>query len=130
MKLYLDDDSVDGLPLRLLRQAGHDVDLPRDVGMSGESDPVQLTVAARARRVLFSANHDDFRELHELVHYTGGAHSGILIVRYDNDTRRDLTQKRNRAGHRESRGIRRSHRQRVHNPQRMAVIRQPRPLYS
>jgi hypothetical protein len=93
MKLYLDDDSVDGLLLRLLRQAGHDVQLPHDIGMSGESDAVHLTAAARSRLVLLSANHDDFRELHELVYYTGGAHSGILIVRYDNDTRRDLTQK-------------------------------------
>jgi hypothetical protein len=93
MKLYLDDDSVDGLLLRLLRQAGHDVQLPRDVGMSGESDPVHLTAAARSKRVLLSANHDDFRELHELVYYTGGVHAGILIVRYDNDMRRDLTKK-------------------------------------
>jgi hypothetical protein len=93
MKLYLDDDSVDGLLLRLLRQAGHDIELPQDIGMSGESDPVHLTAAARSRRMLLSANHDDFRELHELVYYTGGAHSGVLIVRYDNDTRRDLTQK-------------------------------------
>lgn len=93
MKLYLDDDSADSLLLRLLRKAGHDVQLPQDIGMSGESDPVHLTAAARSQRVLLSANHDDFRELHELVYYTGGAHSGILIVRYDNDTRRDLTQK-------------------------------------
>jgi Domain of unknown function (DUF5615) len=93
MKLYLDDDSVDGLLLRLLRRAGHDVVLPQDIGMSGESDAVHLITAARSQRVLLSANHDDFRELHELVYYTGGAHSGILIVRYDNDKRRDLTQK-------------------------------------
>ena len=93
MNLYLDDDSVDGVLLRLLHRAGHDVQLPRDVGTSGENDPVHLTFAARSRRVLLSRNHDDFRELHELVHYTGGAHSGILIVRYDNDTRRDLTQR-------------------------------------
>jgi hypothetical protein len=93
MNLYLDDDSTDGLLLRLLRRAGHDIQVPQDIGMSGESDPVHLTVAARSRRVLLSANHDDFRELHELVYYTGGVHSGILIVRYDNDARRDMTQK-------------------------------------
>ena len=93
MNLYMDDDSVDGVLLRLLRRAGHDVQLPQDVGTSGESDPVHLAFATRSRRVLLSRNHDDFRELHELVHYTGGVHSGILIVRYDNDTRRDLTQK-------------------------------------
>ncbi|MCI0333311.1 MAG: DUF5615 family PIN-like protein [Planctomycetes bacterium] len=93
MNLYLDDDSVDGVLLRLLRRAGHDVQLPQNAGMLGESDPVHLTFASRSQRVLLSRNHDDFRELHELVYYTGGAHSGILIVRYDNDTRRDLSQK-------------------------------------
>jgi hypothetical protein len=93
MNLYMDDDSVDGVLLRLLHRAGHDVQLPQDVGTAGENDPVHLAFAARSRRTLLSRNHDDFRELHELVYYTGGAHSGILIVRYDNDTRRDLTQK-------------------------------------
>ena len=61
--------------------------------MSGESYPVHLTAATRAGRVLLSANHDDFRELHVLVYYTGGVHTGILIVRYDNDARRDHTRK-------------------------------------
>jgi hypothetical protein len=93
MNLYLDDDSVDGVLLRLLRRAGHDVQVPADVGTSGESDPVHLTFAARATRVLLSRNHDDFRELHELVYYTAGAHPGILIVCYENNPSRDLTQK-------------------------------------
>jgi hypothetical protein len=93
MNLDLDDDSVDGVLLQLLHRAGHNVQLPQDVGISGESDPVHLTFSARSRRVLLSRNHDDFRELHELVYYTGGAHAGILIVRYDNDLRRDLSQK-------------------------------------
>lgn len=77
MNLYLDDDSASGFRLRLLRQAGHDVQLPQHVGMSGESDPAHLTFASRAGRVLLSANHDDFREVHELVYHTGGAHGGL-----------------------------------------------------
>lgn len=47
------------------------------------------SVAGFKRRL----THDDFRELHELVYYTGGAHSGILIVCYENNPRRDLIQK-------------------------------------
>jgi hypothetical protein len=43
MRLYLDDDSVDRILVQLLRQAGHDVQIPNDVGMSGEDDPVHLT---------------------------------------------------------------------------------------
>jgi hypothetical protein len=39
MRLYLDDDSASSLLTRLLRQAGHDVRLPSEVGMAGEDDP-------------------------------------------------------------------------------------------
>jgi hypothetical protein len=33
MRLYLDDDSASALLTRLLRQAGHDVRVPSEVGM-------------------------------------------------------------------------------------------------
>src|SRR2546430_3762119 len=36
MRLYLDDDSAASLLARLLQQAGHDVQLPSGVGLSGE----------------------------------------------------------------------------------------------
>jgi hypothetical protein len=117
MNLYIDDDSVDGVLLRLLHRAGHDVQLRQDVGTAGENDPVHLAIAARSRRALLSRNHDDFRELHELVYYTGGAHSGILIVRYDNDTRRDLTQKGIVQDNRQFALRRSGNRKRVHYPQ-------------
>jgi hypothetical protein len=37
MRLYLDDDSASLLLARLLRQTGHDVCVPSDVGMAGVS---------------------------------------------------------------------------------------------
>jgi hypothetical protein len=61
--------------------------------MSGESDPNHLAHAALANRLLLSANHNDFRDLHNLVIQTGGKHPGILIVRHDNNTRRDMSVK-------------------------------------
>jgi hypothetical protein len=93
VRLYLDDDAVDSLLVRLLRRAGHDVELPADVGLVGHSDPVHLQRAIRTNRALLSGNHDDFEELHDLIRAASGVHSGIVIIRYDNDTRRDLTQK-------------------------------------
>ena len=90
MNLYLDDDSVDALLVRLLRHAGHDVQIPADARMSGEDDSVHLTHAIRADRVLLSHNHRDFRNLHNLVMQAQGHHAGILIVRKDNDPTRDL----------------------------------------
>ncbi len=91
MRLYLDDDSVSGLLIRLLNNVGHDVEIPADVGLSGEDDPVHLTHAVEEGRVLLSGNYDDFRTLHNLIVRTGGVHPGILIVRRDNDPRRDMS---------------------------------------
>ncbi len=40
--------------------------------------------------MLLSHNHDDFQELHDLVIQVQGHHPGILVVRRDNDPKRDL----------------------------------------
>jgi hypothetical protein len=91
MNLYVDEDSVHALLIRLLERAGHDVEAPSDVGLVGRSDPVNLRYSINSRRSLLTANHDDFRELHDLIRQAGGNHFGILVVRRDNDRRRDLT---------------------------------------
>ncbi len=90
MRLYLDDDSADALLVALLRQAGHDVQVPADVGMKGEFDSVHLTHSVREDRVLVSRNHDDFENLHDLIMQAQGHYPGIFIVRRDNDPSRDL----------------------------------------
>ncbi len=89
MLLYLDDDTVHSVLVKLLRKAGHDVQIPADVGLVGVHDPVHLTHAIRTGRVLLSHNHDDFKRLHILIQTAGGHHPGILMVRKDNN-KRDL----------------------------------------
>jgi hypothetical protein len=42
MNLYLDDNSIKGSMVGLLRKAGHRVLLPADVGLAGVSDPRHL----------------------------------------------------------------------------------------
>ncbi len=91
MRLYLDDDSASGLLARLLRQAGHDVQVPADAGTAGEHDPVHLTHATREGRVCLSRNYDDFEELHHLILAVGGHYPGLFVVRQDNNPKRDLT---------------------------------------
>jgi predicted nuclease of predicted toxin-antitoxin system len=91
MRLYLDDDSAWPLLARLLANAGHDVALPTAIGMSGQDDAVHLAWAVEQDRVLLSHNHDDFRNLHNLIMKVGGRYPGILIVRRDNDPKRDLS---------------------------------------
>jgi hypothetical protein len=93
MRLYLDDDSASVLLTRLLRRAGHDVQLPADAGLSGEDDAVHLAHGARQDRILVSYNYRDFENLHDLVAAVGGRHPGILVVRKDNDPKRDLSER-------------------------------------
>jgi hypothetical protein len=93
MTLYLDDDSASVLLGRFLVKAGHDVQHPLDAGIAGEDDSVHLAYAARQKRVLLSHNYHDFENLHDLVLAVSGCHPGILVIRKDNDPRRDLTER-------------------------------------
>jgi hypothetical protein len=61
MRLYLDDDSAGPRLAQLLRNAGHDVELPHGIGLSGEPGPVHLTHALGATRVLLTKNYRDFQ---------------------------------------------------------------------
>ena len=94
MKIYLDDDSANPLLLRLLGRDGHDVLIPADVGNAGQKDPSHFMYAIQNNRVLLTRNHDDFKLLHELILLVGGHHPGVLVVRSDNDPKRDLPTKK------------------------------------
>jgi hypothetical protein len=91
MRLYLDDDMAAPLLARLLRNAGHDVTMPIDVGLSGEHDAAHLRHATLDGRSIITGNHDDFQYLHNLVIDLTGHHAGILVVCKENDSKRDLS---------------------------------------
>lgn len=91
MKLYLDEDSEDGQLAALLIKSGHDVQLSAQAGLNGHPDPRQLMHAIGEGRAILSGNHHDFLLLHQLVIASAGHHPGILIIRKDNDPRRDLS---------------------------------------
>ena len=93
MRLNLDEDMVNALLVRLFERAGHDVETANSAGMLDRSDPVQLTHAIQGSRVCLSANYDDFEELHLLIAASQGNHPGILVVRKDNDPKRDMSPK-------------------------------------
>ena len=91
MRIYLDDDTVETLLVRLLRRAGHDTELPADAGLVGAADVIHLRHAIRNDRILLSHNFRDFENLHYLISDAGGRHRGIFLIRKDNDPRRDMT---------------------------------------
>jgi predicted nuclease of predicted toxin-antitoxin system len=67
------------------------VQVPADVGMRGESDAAQLAYAVRDSRVCLTRNYDDYEDLHDLVMAVQGHHPGILVIRRDNDPKRNLS---------------------------------------
>ena len=93
MKIYLDDDSAEALLVRLLQADRHDVVVPDQAGNRGIEDPAHFLYAIREGRVMLTRNHDDYELLHELVIGSGGRHPGVLVVRRDNDAKRDLKAK-------------------------------------
>jgi hypothetical protein len=90
MRLYLDDDFIEKILVRMLKAAGHDLTIPADAGLSAADDPVHLTEAIGTGRILLTYNAKDFEKLHNLVIASGGHHPGVLVVRKDND-RRDMS---------------------------------------
>jgi predicted nuclease of predicted toxin-antitoxin system len=92
MRLYIDDDSVDPVLVRLLRHDGHDVEMPAQVGLAGQTDQVHLAHAIRSRRAILTRNYRDFEALHDLVvNAAHGRQEGILVVRFDNNPRNNMS---------------------------------------
>ncbi len=90
MMLYLDDDSVARHLVGALRKAGHSVVLPRDAVLASAIDSRHMRHAVRNRLVLLTRNYAHFTALHELVLACGGRHSGILLIRFDNNPKTDM----------------------------------------
>ncbi len=63
-RFYLDEDSMHRGLLVGLRARNIDVLTPGDVGLLGQEFAVQLSFAARDRRVLYTCNVRDFCRLH------------------------------------------------------------------
>jgi predicted nuclease of predicted toxin-antitoxin system len=90
MKILLDENmSRRELAQRLL-SAGHDVTLVVDEGLRSASDPRVFRQAIAQDRSILTMDYGDFTELHDLIVVAKGRHAGVLIVRGDNDSSRDM----------------------------------------
>ncbi len=90
MKIYLDECADHDLLAHLLWQAGHFVQNPRAINLTGVDDAVQLEYATQNQYALLTFNPDDFRDLHDQWQQQNRSHSGILLVYRDNDVTRDM----------------------------------------
>lgn len=93
MRIYLDDNFSDQALAGKLRNAGHEVVRPVDVGLLGVSDAKHLEHAIRQGLVVLTKDRDDFEALHDLLDAAGGNHHGILVVGYENNRHKDMNTK-------------------------------------
>jgi predicted nuclease of predicted toxin-antitoxin system len=91
MNIYLDEDLASAQLAQLLRRAGHDVQIPADVGLSGKTDAEVFRHTITAGRVVLSRNYRDCEHLHQLVLACGGHHPGVLVERFDRDPNHRMT---------------------------------------
>lgn len=89
LKIYLDDCAYSRRLCQLLRQAGHDVQVPADVvpPLTSADDHVHLSHARSADRAILTLNPKHFQALH----YKNARHAGILAVYQDNDVTKDMS---------------------------------------
>lgn len=90
MKVYLDDNLAERALAGALRKAGHTVLRPADIQLVGAPDAQHLERAIREGLVCLTKDSDDYRDLHQLVLTAGGSHFGLVVVRYDNNKKRDM----------------------------------------
>lgn len=83
MRLYLDDCAYSLELRRLLLAAGFDVQIPADMGLTGEDDSRHFDHASQEQRALITKNPSDLLELHR----ANPNHFGVFAVHQDNDPR-------------------------------------------
>ena len=91
MRILIDENLSSRRLASRLQAAGHDVVLAGDVGLLGATDARVLIWAIGPDRPVLTRDYEDFADLHDLVQAAGGHHPGLLVVRFDNDPRHNLT---------------------------------------
>jgi predicted nuclease of predicted toxin-antitoxin system len=93
MRILIDENlSSPRLAARLQAQ-GHSPILAGDVGLLSVTDPRVLNFAVTQALPVLTRDSEDFEDLHDLVVVVGGHPPGILIVRFDDDPRNNLTER-------------------------------------
>jgi len=80
VRLYVDEDAMDGDLVRGLRSRGIDIVTATDVNMVCRPDEQHLKWATAQNRVLYSFNVADFHEIHTEWMTAGRMHSGIVLA--------------------------------------------------
>ena len=79
LRLYIDEDAMDGDVVRGLRSRGIDVLTAAEAGMIRQADEEHLSFATKEGRALYSFNVADFHEIHTQWTAAGRSHCGIIL---------------------------------------------------
>jgi predicted nuclease of predicted toxin-antitoxin system len=91
MRFLIDENLSSPRLASRLRAQRHDPVLARDVGLLSATDTRVLIYSIAQALPVLTQDSEDFEDLHDLVLAAAGHHAGILIVRFDNDPRHNLT---------------------------------------
>jgi predicted nuclease of predicted toxin-antitoxin system len=91
MRFLIDENMSSPVLASRLRAQGHDPVLARDVGLMSVADARVLIYSIVQSLPVLTRDSEDFEDLHDLVIAAAGHHAGIMIVRFDNDPRHNLT---------------------------------------
>jgi predicted nuclease of predicted toxin-antitoxin system len=82
------DENLPASAAAPLRADGHDVDTVVDEGLAGAKDPVVLAAATAEKRLLLTLD----RGLGDVRTYPPGTHTGVVVLRIDNQAPRIVTE--------------------------------------
>jgi predicted nuclease of predicted toxin-antitoxin system len=91
MRILIDENLSSQRLASRLRAQGHDPGLAGAVGLLSVTDARVLIYSVNQALPVLTQDSEDFEDLHDLVMAASGRHVGILIVRFDNDPRHNLT---------------------------------------
>jgi predicted nuclease of predicted toxin-antitoxin system len=91
VKILIDENMSSRRLAMRVQAANHDVVMAGEVGLLSVTDARVLAWAVAQGQPVLTRDHEDFADLHDLVLTAGGRHPGILVVRFDNDPKHNLT---------------------------------------
>jgi predicted nuclease of predicted toxin-antitoxin system len=91
MRLLIDENMSSPVLASRLRVQGHDPVLGGDVGLLSVADARVLFTSIAQILPVLTRDAENFEDLNDLVTAAAGHHAGILIVRFDNDPRHNLS---------------------------------------
>ncbi len=93
MRFLIDENMSSPRLAARLQAQGHDPILAGDIGLLSVTDARLFIWAITRALPVLTRDSEDCEDLHDLIMTASGHHSGLLVVRFDNDPRHNLTER-------------------------------------